>query len=100
MSTPKLMPAGLDQQGRCATREWPPFADTVAMHGSADAIGDDQAERSSGWGALDECAAPEGGMHREPVDTAESSLLRLLRLLLWPVVAVASVAAVAALLPN
>ena len=40
------------------------FRSAVARHpahsGSADPIGDDQAERS-GWGGLDECGAVEGG---------------------------------------
>ena len=36
--------------------------------GSADPLGDDQAERTSAWGALEECAI-EGGKHREPTDT-------------------------------
>lgn len=36
--------------------------------GSADPLGDDQAERTSAWGALEECAT-EGGKHREPTDT-------------------------------
>lgn len=95
----KLLPAGCDQQGRCATRAWPPFPDTVATGcGSADAIGDDQAERSSGWGALDECSAVEGGQHREPGPApSESSVLRLL---LWPLAVVAAFAALAVLLPS
>jgi hypothetical protein len=37
--------------------------------GSADALGDDHAERHSRWGSLPECA-PEGGEHRKPVDSA------------------------------
>ena len=40
------------------------FASAVARHpdqrGSADPLGDDQAQRS-GWGGLDECGAVEGG---------------------------------------
>ena len=38
------------------------------MAGSADPLGDDQAERTSAWGALEECA-PECAKHREPTDT-------------------------------
>lgn len=40
------------------------FRAAVARHEKtmgADPIGDDQAERS-GWGGLDECGAPEGGL--------------------------------------
>lgn len=95
----KLLPAGGDQQGRCATRAWPPFPDTVATgRGSADAIGDDQAERASGWGALDECAAVEGGQHREPVPApSESSVLPLL---LWPLAVISAIALLAIFLPH
>ena len=39
-----------------------------AMMNGADPLGDDQAERTSAWGALEECAT-EGGKHREPTDT-------------------------------
>lgn len=67
-------PAGLDQQGRRATRGFgrsPGFVDTVSTDfGSADPLGDDQAERTSAWGALQECA-PEGGKHAEPVPSAQ-----------------------------
>ncbi|MDT7835000.1 hypothetical protein [Aquabacterium sp. OR-4] len=76
--------------------EWPEFIDTVATgQGGADALGDDQAERSSNWGALDETAAVEGGIYRRPVPAeTERSLLRLL---LWPVVVIAAAACFAAL---
>jgi len=40
----------------------------VQLAGNADPVGDDQAERHSSWGALQECA-PEGGKHRDPVAT-------------------------------
>lgn len=86
---------GYDQ--RDTVPAWPEFTDTVATgQGSADALGDDQAERaSSNWGALDETAAVEGGIYRRPVPAeTERSLLRLL---LWPVVVIAAAACFAAL---
>lgn len=98
----KLRPAGCDQQGRYTTRaerfeQWP---DTIATNwGSADAVGDDQAERSSNWGALDECAAPEGGQYREPTKSADPGP-GLLAVLLLAVVAVACIAGLAAVLPH
>lgn len=99
----RLMPAGLDEQGRRATRGFghhADFADTIATgHGSADALGDDQAQRHSGWGALDESAAVDGGKHREPTGTFEE-LPGLLRSLLWPLAVVAAVAVVAVFLPR
>lgn len=73
-STGRIFAAGLDQQGRYPTRSRAPWHDTVATNfGSADALGDDQAERHSGWGALQECAV-EGGRHREPTSTFKPSL--------------------------
>lgn len=50
--------------------------------GSADAIGDDQAERHSGWGYLPDCA-PEGGQIHpaQPATYQRPSLLR--RFLRW-----------------
>lgn len=80
-------PAGCDQQGRHKTRPayaWPArratlsgghgteqWPDTIATGpGSADPLGDDQAERHSGWGMFSDSAAPEGGKHREPSKTA------------------------------
>lgn len=95
----KTLPFGADQQGRHITRQWPAWADTEATgSGSADAVGDDQAERASGWGALDESAAVEGGTHREPAGApSESSVLRLL---LWPLGVVACFAALAVLVPH
>lgn len=51
-----------------AVGQWP---DTIATGpGSADPLGDDQAERHSGWGMFSDSAAPEGGKHREPSKTA------------------------------
>lgn len=53
-----------DQGDKCPARAG--FAETEpAYRGSADALGDDQAERHSGWGALSECAV-EGGRHSGP----------------------------------
>ena len=49
-----LLPAGCDQQGRHATRQWPAFPDTVPTD----------------WHGLDACA-PEGGKHAEPVPSAQ-----------------------------
>lgn len=99
----RLMPAGLDEQGRRAVRGFghgADFADTIATGpGSADALGDDQAQRHSGWGALDESAAVEGGVHREPSRTF-SEAPGLLASLLWPLAVVAAVAAVAIFLPH
>lgn len=102
IDTRRPLPAGADQQGRYLTRavrseRW---ADTVATdYGSADALGDDQAQRHSAWGAIDESAAPEGGRHRGPSRTVSEGP-GLLAVLLWAVVAVAAVAAFAALLPH
>ena len=96
------LPAGCDDQGRHETREFgrAPWHDTVATdYGSADALGDDQAQRHSAWGAIDESAAPEGGRHREPSRTMRDAP-GLLASLLWPLGVVASVAAVVALLPS
>jgi len=98
------MPAGCSQQQRYpersvgnGTEQWP---DTIATDfGSADAVGDDQAQRHSGWGALDETAAVEGGMHREPSRTF-SEAPGLLASLLWPLAVVAVVATVAVFLPR
>ena len=47
-----VLPAGCDQQGRHATRQWPAFPDTVPTD----------------WHGLDDCAA-EGGAHRDPAPT-------------------------------
>jgi hypothetical protein len=102
-TTQKLLPSGCDQQRRYATRaeryeQWP---DTIATNwGSADAVGDDQAERGSNWGAIDESAAPEGGRHREPSKAVRDEGKGLLASLLWPLALVAAVAGVAALLPS
>ena len=102
LDTHRPQPVGLDQQGRFVTRacraeRW---ADTIATdYGSADALGDDQAQRHSAWGAVDESAAPEGGKHREPSKTMRDAP-GLLAVLLWALVAVAAVAAFAALLPH
>lgn len=75
---------------------WPGFADTVAIGpGSGDPIGDDQCQRISDWGALDESAAVEGGRYRRPA--AAPSETSVLRLLLWPLVFVGLIAALAAL---
>ena len=49
-----LLPAGCDQQGRHATRQWPAFPDTVPTD----------------WHGLDACA-PEGGKRAEPVPSAQ-----------------------------
>lgn len=90
----KPMPAGLDQQGRYLTRavNWP---DTMPTdYGSADALGDDQADRHSAWGAIDECAAPEGGRFRQPSHTV-SDAPGLIASLMWPLGAVAAIAAAA-----
>lgn len=71
------------------------WADTIATdYGSADALGDDQAERHSAWGAIDESAAPEGGRHREP-SRAVSDAPGLLASLLWPLGVVGAIAAAA-----
>ena len=98
LDTHRPMPAGLDQQGRRAVRAFGhqrDFVDTIATGpGSADALGDDQAERHSAWGAIDESAAPEGGRHREPSRT-ESDAPGLLASLLWPLGVVAAIAAAA-----
>ena len=98
LDTHRPMPAGLDQQGRRATRGFgqrAEFVDTVATdYGSADALGDDQAERHSAWGAIDECAAPEGGRYRKPSRTGEAAP-GLLAVLLWPLVIVGLLALVA-----
>lgn len=76
LDTHRPMPAGLDQQGRRAVRGFgsrAEFVDTVATdYGSADALGDDRAERYSARGAIDECAAPEGGTHADPVPSGMS----------------------------
>lgn len=76
---------------------WPEFPDTVAIGpGSGDPIGDDQCQRSSDWGGLDECAQ-EGGIYRDPVDApSETSVLRLL---LWPLCLIGCIAAAAVLIP-
>lgn len=93
----KLLPIGCGQQRRYATRaerfeQWP---DTIATNwGSADAVGDDQAERSSNWGAIDESAAPEGGRHREPSKTTQAGS-GLLASLLWPLGVVLAIASAA-----
>lgn len=50
-----LLPAGCDQQGRHATRQWPAFPDTVPTD----------------WHGLDACA-PEGGKRADPVPAMES----------------------------
>lgn len=103
-STGRVLAAGCDQQGRFITRRHPgavyePWRDTVPTdYGSADALGDDQAERHSAWGAIDESAAPAGGKHREPSRTMRDAP-GLLASLLWPLGVVASVAAAVALLP-
>lgn len=98
LDTHRPMPAGLDQQGRRATRGFgarAEFVDTMPTdYGSADALGDDQAERHSAWGAIDESAAPEGGRHREPSRT-ESDAPGLLASLLWPLGVVSAIAAAA-----
>ena len=97
LDTHRPQPVGLDQQGRFVTRacraeRW---ADTIATdYGSADALGDDQAQRHSAWGAVDECAAPEGGKHREPSRTVGAGP-GLLASLLWPLGVVAAIAAAA-----
>ena len=97
-ATQKLLPSGCDQQRRYATRaerfeQWP---DTIATNwGSADAVGDDQAERSSTWGAIDESAAPEGGRHREPSKAVRDEGTGLLASLLWPLSVVAVIASAA-----
>lgn len=94
----KLLPIGCDQQRRYATRaerfeQWP---DTIATNwGSADAVGDDQAERSSNWGAIDETAAPEGGRHREPSKAVRDDGSGLLASLLWPLGVVLAIASAA-----
>lgn len=44
------------------TAQWP---DTIATC-SADVIGDEQAQRQTGWGSLDDCGAPECAMHHKP----------------------------------
>lgn len=90
------MPLAIHRDAPDTLPTWPEFADTVATgQGSADALGDDQAERTSNWGALDETSAIEGGIWRRPAPAeTERSLLRLL---LWPVVAIAAAACFAAL---
>jgi len=94
----KLLPSGCDQQRRYATRaerfeQWP---DTIATNwGSADVVGDDQAERSSNWGAIDETAAPEGGRHREPSKAVRDDGSGLLASLLWPLGVVLAIASAA-----
>lgn len=97
----RVMPAGLDQQGRRACRGFgraPGFVDTVATdYGSADPLAEDCAERHSGWGYLPD-RAPEGGQHREPSRTVSDGP-GLLASLLWPLVAVAVIAAAAVLAP-
>lgn len=50
-----VLPAGCDQQGRHATRQWPAFPDTVPTD----------------WHGLDDCA-PEGGRFAEPAPAMES----------------------------
>lgn len=76
---------------------WPPFADTVATGpGGGDPVGDDQCQRTSDWGGLDECAQ-EGGIYREPV--AAPSETSVLKLLLWPLGLIGCIAAAAALIP-
>lgn len=75
------------------TEQWP---DTIATDfGSADAVGDDQAERHSNWGALQECAV-EGGRHHEPSNATRNKKPSVLPWLLWPLGAVSAIAAVAA----
>lgn len=92
----KPLAASRARQTHQATRadrfeQWP---DTIATNwGSADAIGDDQAERSSSWGAIDETAAPEGGVHREPGRAKRSSTPSAGRLLAISVLCVAAIAA-------
>ena len=97
LDTHRPMPAGLDQQGRRATRGFgarAEFVDTMPTdYGSADALGDDQAERHSAWGAIDETAV-EGGVHREPGGTF-CELPSLLASLLWPLGVVSAIAAAA-----
>lgn len=86
----------MDNDAHDTVPGWPEFVDTMATGpGSADALGDDQAERSSNWGALDESAAVEGGMHRRPA--AAETETSLLRLLLWPLAVIVAAATVAAL---
>ncbi len=71
---------------------WPPFADTVATGpGGGDPVGDDQCQRTSDWGGLDECAQ-EGGIYREPV-AAIGSGSESLRLLAYAVTLVGAIAA-------
>jgi len=99
LDTHRPLPAGGDQQRRRiarstghGTEQWP---DTIATdYGGADALGDDQAQRHSAWGAIDECAAPEGGKHREPSRTVSEGP-GLLASLLWPLGVVAAIAAAA-----
>lgn len=95
----RLAPAGLDQQGRRAVRGFgrrSDFEDTVATGpGSADALGDDQAERHSGWGMLSDSAAPDGGKHREPSKTARDDTPSAAWVVLIGVLCVAAVGACA-----
>lgn len=53
------------------------FEDTVpTAPGAFDPLGDDQAERHSGWGALSECAAAESGAHHDAAPTTSLSLMQ------------------------
>ena len=96
--TNRRLPAGCDQQGRETPRavhnRWHETIPTD--YGSADALGDDQAERHSAWGAISECAI-EGGRHREPSRTVSGGP-GLLASLMWPIGAVAAIAAAAVLM--
>ena len=84
---------GCETRGGCdCVRGFPHTVPTD--YGSADALGDDQALRHSAWGAIDECAAPEGGRHREPSRTMRDAP-GLLASLLWPLGVVGAIAAAA-----
>ena len=60
----------------------PEFMDTEPLTGSSDALGDDNAERHSGWGYLPECAPECGQIHPSQPSTVHRPGL-LQRLLRW-----------------
>lgn len=64
------------------------------MAGSADPLGDDQAERTSAWGALEECA-PEGGKFYEPGATCRGDEAGVLAWLAWPLAVIFTLACLA-----
>ena len=74
----QVLTARAAQRATAILQQWPDTmpvvraAEPEAKRGCADPIGDDQAERCSAWGALDECAAVEGGVFAGPAPSVRS----------------------------